>query len=87
MADQAHAKTRQKFYVLPTKDGKLVVMDRKNFRGLRRKGYISRDAKVPALSTNSVYHTADARGMGYIDPRFLRYKFNDYIKFLKAQEK
>lgn len=87
LADQAHAKNHHRFYVLPTQDGKLVVTDRKNFRGLRRKGYISRDAKVPELSTHSIYHTGDARGLGGVLPEYLREKFNDYIKYLKKQEK
>ena len=87
MADEAHKKNHQKYYVLPQKDGKLVVMDRKNFRGLRRKGYISREATIPALSTHCVYHTGDARGLGGVLPEYLREKFNDYIRFLKKQEK
>ena len=45
-ADEAHAKDGDRYYVVPSnnKDGKilLLVMDRKNFRRLKFKGYINK---------------------------------------------
>lgn len=86
-ADQAHALNRRCFYVLPSVGNKLVVMDRKNFRELRRKRYISRNAKVPQLKYMSVYHTPDARGMGGVPPEYLREKFHDYLRWMEQYDK
>lgn len=87
-ADMAHAQgDNRRYYVLPTPDGKLVIMDRKNFRLLKRKRYINRDYTVPAVANHCIYHTPDAGGMGGTPKEYLREKFNDYIKFIKETEK
>lgn len=86
MADEAHKMNRQKYYVLPTPDNKLIVTDRKNFRELRRKRYINRNATVTQLRTHSLYHTPDAREMGGVPAEFLRLKFNDYVRWLDANK-
>ena len=85
LADKAHKQNGQKYYVLPQADGKLIVTDRKNFRGLRRKGYISRSISLPSVASHCVYCTPDARGRGGVDD--LKQKFNEYIKYLIICEK
>ena len=85
VADAAHKKNGQKYYVLPQTDGKLIVMDRKNFRGLRRKGYISRNASLASVASYCVYCTPDARGRG--GSGNLQQKFDEYIKYLTICEK
>lgn len=81
-ANEAHLINGQRYYVLPTDDGKLVIMDRKNFRGLRRKGYLARNISIATLANSCIYHTPDNRGMGGVPEQFLKEKFNDYIKYL-----
>lgn len=64
MADAAHEQDGHRYYVMPTQDGKLAVMDRTNFRILKRKGYINRTATVTGLLNECFYHTAYANGNG-----------------------
>lgn len=56
-ANNAHANTGERFFVMPYIDGRLVVMDRKNFRKLRFKGYINRGVYVNDLLLDSFYFT------------------------------
>ena len=56
-ANNAHAATGERFFVMPTTDGKLLVMDRKNFRRLKFKNYVSRKVVVNNLLTESFYFT------------------------------
>lgn len=64
MAEAAHEQNGHRYYVMPTSDGKLAVMDRTNFRILKRKNYISRNATLGQLLTECFYHTAYANGNG-----------------------
>lgn len=82
VADNAYQKSGQKHYVLPQVDGKLLVMDRKNFRGLRRKGYISRNVSLSLMASHCIYSTCDARGRGGVEQEQLKDRFNDYLNFL-----
>lgn len=86
-ADKAHKMNRQKYYVVPAPGNTLLVTDRKNFRGLKRKRYIHRDVSIDQLRACSVYHTPDAREMGGVPAEYLKEKFKDYVKWLKAHEK
>ncbi len=84
-ADEAHLMNRQRYYVIPASSDVLLVVDRKNFRGLRRKNYINRSATVQHLREHSVYHTPDAREMGGVPTEFLKEKFRDYVRWIDAQ--
>lgn len=86
-ADNAYKINGRRFYVLPSAGRKLVIMDRKNFRELRRKHYIDRNAKVPQLAESSVYCTPDARGMGGTPPEAFKAKFHNYIKWMEEYDK
>lgn len=56
-ADNAHAATGERFFVMPTTDGKLLVMDRRNFRKLKFKNYVKRNVVINNLLTESFYFT------------------------------
>lgn len=56
-ADNAHAATGERFFVMPTTDGKLLVMDRRNFRRLKFKNYVNRNVVINNLLTESFYFT------------------------------
>lgn len=49
-ADKAHEETGERYYVMPNgKSGKLIIMDRFNFRKLKQKGYVSHNVFVNDL--------------------------------------
>ena len=86
-ADAAHKKSHQRFYVLPDNRGNLIIMDRRNFRLMRRKRYISRAASVPELSFKSIYFTPNAKGEGGVPQEDIKTKFASYVSYLKRIEK
>jgi hypothetical protein len=61
-ADLAHSIDGKCYYVVPMVNGKLLIMDGKNFNILRRKGFISRDTKTKDLKASCLYHTPHTRG-------------------------
>lgn len=63
-AEDAHRRFGHRFYVMPTFNGsgKLVIMDRKNFRGLKHKHYINQQARVMDLQNECFYFTPDRGG-------------------------
>lgn len=63
-ANQAYQTNSHRYYVMPTADlsGKLVVIDRNNFRILKRKGYISPKTYVQDLINECFYYTPNAGG-------------------------
>lgn len=64
MANKAYEETGHMHFVIPNRNGKivLVVMDRKNFRSIRDKGYIDKNARMLHLYATCVYHTPNAKG-------------------------
>lgn len=86
-ADQAHDLNKRRYYVIPTPDEKLLITDRKNFRELRRKKYISREVTLDRLREGSVYHTPDARGIGGVPAEFLQEKFREYVRWIDSSKK
>lgn len=61
IAEKAHKETGRRYFVLPNIDTKikLIVTDRKNFRELQRKHYISQSLKMNDIFNLCFYHTAD----------------------------
>ena len=68
-AELEHSQTGKRYYVMPmlTTNGKLVIVDRHNFRGLKRKHYISENATLNDLFNESFYYTAQGNGIGRMD--------------------
>ena len=58
-AEDAHAKDSDRYYVLPSGDGKLVVIDRMNFKKLRRKHYVGKKHTPSRLVDECFYYTAN----------------------------
>lgn len=87
MADNAHLESGERFYVMPTTDGKLIVTDRKNFRILRQKHYISRNATVRDLETECFYCTPYRNGQGTLPPEALSMKRRQFLAWSRAQRK
>ena len=78
MADDAHYSTGIRYYVMPSTDGKLMVIDRRNFRLLKKKGYISSLATVGHMTAECFYHTGYANGTHCIHSDVLKLKRKQY---------
>lgn len=80
-ADEAYSLHRRRFYVLPGADRSLVVMDRSNFRMLKRKGYISQKAFTRDALFESFYFSPCADGSGRLSEADRRCKVRQYFSW------
>ena len=90
MADNAHAKDGGRYYVMPTTGShngnpRLVVMDRRNFRKLKHKGYIPTRATIRNLVSESFYFTPYINGDGFITTDFQRRKVSQFYSWYEAE--
>lgn len=85
-ADEAHAKSGNRFYVVSSKDGSLVVMNRKEFRKLKQKHYFKRSVKIRQLEDMTVYHTPYANGNGGMTDEEIIIKRKAYIKWMISRD-
>ena len=83
MADAAHAKDSDRYYIMPSMDGKLIIVDRKNFRLLKRKGYISKTATMGSTITECFYFTPNIQRIP-ISEEWRMKKYDQYKKWCKA---
>lgn len=90
-AEEAHASNGERYYVMPatmpatakTGKPKLIIMDRRNFRRLRHKKYINREACVRDLVNECFYCTPYRNGSGYLDTEGRRLKLALYYSYCK----
>lgn len=61
-AETLHSETGDRQFVIPSPDGSLIIVDRRNFRLLKRKGYIEKDVRISDLIISSFYYTSDRSG-------------------------
>lgn len=61
-ADKAYQENNHRYFVMPSSglNGKLIVLDRNNFRELKCKGYIDEGVSVRDLIRESFYYTPNA---------------------------
>lgn len=85
-ADKAHLLNGQRFYVMPAQDGKLIVIDRRNFRALKSKHYINRDTNLHDMLSECFYFTPHRNGDGYILPTTRRQKVIQYFQWVEAMK-
>lgn len=83
-ADKEHLKTGERYYVMPSTSGKLIIMDRLNFRGLKKKHYVSHNAKVRDLVNECFYLTPYRNGDGYLDDKGRKIKLALYFSWCKS---
>lgn len=84
-ADEAWRRTRKRHYVLPGANRSLIVMDRANFRILKRKGYISQKAFAHDAMLESFYFTPHGDGSGWLSEKDRRRKVRQYFSWYSAQ--
>ena len=90
-ADEAHAKSGERYYVMPvTVEGskpKLLIMNRSNFRKLKQKHYISHKATQRDLINECFYCTPYSNGNGYLTPIARKVKLASYFSYCEATRK
>lgn len=87
-AENAHAMTGERYYVLPIgNESKLMVMDRKNFRKLKFKGYMSRDLHVTNLEKECFYCTSYRNGKDRLPEDIASLKRKQYYHWVEAIRK
>lgn len=80
-AESARKQYGRRFYVMPTQDGKLMVMDKYDLRRLKVKHYVSKETNVESLLSESFYFTPLASGLGGLDPQDRKTRERAYYKW------
>ncbi len=82
-AEDAHSQTGERYYVMPLSGskGKLIIMDRFNFRKLKQKGYITHEARVRDLEMECFYFTTYRNGTSRIVPEMENLKRQQYYRW------
>ncbi len=88
-ADDAYQRTGKRHYVMPSygDNCELIVMDRSNFRILKRKGYINNKALVHDMILESFYFTPHCNGSGWLTEKDRRNKIRQYFSWYAAEIK
>lgn len=91
MADAAHRATGARHYVMAgSREGNkpaLVVVDRNNFRTLKRKGYLPQTTSLGDLVRDSFYFTSHRDGSGWLTTEDARAKRERYFRWCSAVRK
>lgn len=87
-ADDAFRENGNRYYVLPSWRGKdLIVMDRKSFRQLKHKRYITHKVFVRDVERECFYCTPYNNGAGKLSSAVMAKKRNQYYSWLEAIDK
>lgn len=86
-ANDAHAFSGERYYVAPTEDKKLAVVDRKNFRELKRKHYIDKTATVTDLQKECFYCTPHRNGSGAMPVNVQKLKKEQFLHWFMQKTK
>lgn len=76
MANRAAQKNQEVYFVLPMSSGKLIVVNKEQYKYFREKKLTPKDAKVRDLFKDSVYHTLckSEKGKRQKKLKYLRWK-------------
>jgi hypothetical protein len=87
LANKAHQQTGKRYYVMPSvgSNGKLIVMDRQNFRKLKQKRYVSNQAHIFDLVRECFYCTPYANGDQYLSEADRKKKVGQYFAWLEHE--
>jgi hypothetical protein len=87
-ADKAHRETGRRYYVMPNGiGGKLIIMDRQNFRKLKHKHYLPYNVFIKDLMISCFYCTPSLNGRGALTKDVIDLKRRRYFRFLSEHEK
>lgn len=90
MAEEAHAENGTRYYIMPSvQKGKpvLIIINKKNFKGLKRKGYIPREASMPNLTRECFYFTERFSSDDAMHPDVAKQKREEFYKWHAAVSK
>lgn len=82
-ANKSFKETGNRHYVIPMSDGKLLVLDRPNFRKLKRKRYITHKAFIRDLERECFYCTPYKNGTGELSAEAVELKKKQYFSWLE----
>lgn len=87
--DEKHKETGERYYVMPAggKKGQLIIMDRKNFRKLKQKGYINHNTFVSDLECECFYCTPYKNGSGTLPSVVMTLKRKQYFSWVNSLKK
>lgn len=79
-AEEQHAKDGERYYVMPMIGRKktLLILDRRNFRKLKRKGYITPQATIYTLDRECFYATSYRDNKGTYTKEIIKLKKQQY---------
>lgn len=82
-ADKAHEATGERYYVMPMGENKkqLIILDRRNFRKLKHKGYVNSSVKISDLERECFYCTSYRNGKDALPTSVRNMKLNLYYKW------
>lgn len=81
-ASKAHKTTGERYYVMPVgKKGRLIIMDRDNFRKLKRKHYVTNSATVSDLEKECFFCTPYRNGDGRLPLHIANMKRKEYLNY------
>ncbi|MEG2599569.1 MAG: hypothetical protein RSA66_08855 [Muribaculaceae bacterium] len=87
-ANKAHKEIGSRFYVMPNgNSGKLIIMDRFNFRKLKQKGYVSRNVFVKDLESECFYCTSYLNGKDILTQNVIKLKRIQYFSWIESISK
>lgn len=81
LADEHYTANHIRYYVMPTADRKLLVMNRNDLKRLRQKHYIHHRVTTHDLVRECFYHTPHALGTGFLPPDLLAQKRAAYFRW------
>ena len=84
-ADELHAKDGDRYYVMPGSDGKLIIMDRKNFKRLKFKHYIDTSVNLNDVRRECFYHTPYANGSDPMPSYVRSIRADNYYQWAATQ--
>lgn len=90
IAEEAHCRDGNRYYVMPqhgSSGKKLIIMDRRNFRRLKMKHYIGRDARVFDMLRECFYFTGNRADDQRLPPDDRKRKILQYFAWVDADRK
>ena len=86
-ADKAYQENNQRFYVMPVNNGQLIVLNRDNFRILKRKRYIPQKTNMQDVVRECFYCTPYSNGKEPMPPFVRKIRAAMYYQWCQKNRK
>lgn len=84
LAERAHRKSGERYYVMPDHRDRLIVMRRSGMRRLRRYGYMDSHVRMRDVMRECFYCTADRGGVS-LPPEVVVAKREMYLRYVTRE--